>query len=197
MTTCEVCEKNEAIGVASVPGVPYSAAYCNECLNANAHPYFIIVANTACIGGYDQANNQWKEMVDCTLKHLGKTMDEFNHDVKQQDHLIDEELIVVEDKRDFESEAINLIRENPSLKKLAEASQFDKNQLLAEISKSVDACLTEFFGRKIPFVFISMEENNLNFSHNIADKNSLAKILEEASEKLRSYNGEESFIYKH
>jgi|HubBroStandDraft_5_1064220.scaffolds.fasta_scaffold23187_6 hypothetical protein len=33
---CEVCRKNMSIGVACVPGVPYSASYCVECLQAEA-----------------------------------------------------------------------------------------------------------------------------------------------------------------
>ncbi|KKN96777.1 hypothetical protein LCGC14_0164210 [marine sediment metagenome] len=78
---CQVCEKNEAKGVCCVPSVPYSAAYCQECLNANAHPWFIIVANTACVGSYEDCAPWWKEMVEDTCKHLGKTLEEFKAEV--------------------------------------------------------------------------------------------------------------------
>ena len=74
---CEVCEKNEAVGVCCVPGVPMSSAYCRECLQANAHPWNVIVANTACVGSFDDCIPEWKEMVRDTCKHLGKTMEEF------------------------------------------------------------------------------------------------------------------------
>jgi hypothetical protein len=67
--------------VASVPGVPYSAAYCGTCLEANAHPYFIVVANTAYIGGLEHAAPWWQDLVRDTLVHLNKTPDEFSADV--------------------------------------------------------------------------------------------------------------------
>ena len=75
---CEICKDEPAVGVVCVPSVPYSAAYGQKCLDANAHPWFILVANTACIGGLDKAAEFWKEMVECTCKHLGKTIEEFN-----------------------------------------------------------------------------------------------------------------------
>lgn len=90
--TCEVCGKEPAIGVAAVPGVPYSAAYGELCLEANAHPYWVCVQNTAMAGngtdGYYGAAKWWKDMVDDTLAHLGKTHDEFIADVlkSQEDY---------------------------------------------------------------------------------------------------------------
>lgn len=80
---CDVCKKNRSVGVCCVPGVPISMSYCKECLEANAHPYDIIVANTACVGGYNESADWWKEMVDCTLKHLGKTREEFDRNVAE------------------------------------------------------------------------------------------------------------------
>jgi hypothetical protein len=81
MPTCEVCKKEQAVGVCCVPGVPYSAAYCKTCLDANAHPYFIVVANTACIGGLEHSAPWWQDIVRDTLVHLGKTPEEFKADV--------------------------------------------------------------------------------------------------------------------
>jgi hypothetical protein len=78
---CEACNKNEAIGVASVPGVPYSAAYCKECLKNNNHPMFILIANTACCDGIDNCSDWWKEMVSSSLKVQNKTLDWFNQEV--------------------------------------------------------------------------------------------------------------------
>lgn len=80
---CEVCNKNEAVGVACVPMVPMSCAYCSECLRANAHPWGILIANTICLGGLDQANEDWKQMVTDTCAHLGKTLEEFNAEVAE------------------------------------------------------------------------------------------------------------------
>ena len=79
---CEVCEKNEIVGVTCVPGIPYSAGYCKECLRANAHPWFILVAQVACCGGLEKVHEGFVEMVECTCKHLGKSMDQFKEDVR-------------------------------------------------------------------------------------------------------------------
>lgn len=79
--TCEVCNKAESIGVCCVPGVPYSAAYCRGCLEANAHPWFALVANTACCDGFDKTNTEWQEMVKATCTHLGRTLDQFGQEV--------------------------------------------------------------------------------------------------------------------
>jgi hypothetical protein len=49
--TCEVCGTEQAVGVACVPGIPYSAAYGRECLLRGAQPYHIVRANVACCGG--------------------------------------------------------------------------------------------------------------------------------------------------
>lgn len=81
--TCNVCGKNEAVGVAAMPGVPASFAYCRLCVNANAHPYPMIVNNTAMIGGLDDAADWWREMVECTLRHLGIERSKFDADVDE------------------------------------------------------------------------------------------------------------------
>lgn len=79
--TCEVCGEEEAVGVASVPGVPISVAYGPKCLEANAHPWGILVANTAILGGLEHTAAWWQHMVKCTCTHLGRTLDEFNDEV--------------------------------------------------------------------------------------------------------------------
>lgn len=86
---CEVCDKNEIVGVCSVPGVPYSARYCRECLQANSHPMGILVANTACIGGYDESAEWWREMVNDSLKAQGKTLEWFKAEVEKAKAEID------------------------------------------------------------------------------------------------------------
>ena len=88
--TCDVCGKEEAVGVACVPFVPMSVAYGRECLQANAHPWDVLVANTACLNGLENACKDWKTMVEDTCKHLGKTMEEFNHDVEESIKTLDE-----------------------------------------------------------------------------------------------------------
>lgn len=84
MPICEVCKQNVSVGVYCVPSVPISCAYCEECGKANAHPWWVLVSNTACGGGsLDKMALWWREMVEDTCKHLGKTLDEFNSDVQE------------------------------------------------------------------------------------------------------------------
>ena len=86
---CDVCGVNPQIGVAAVPGVPMSVAYCEECLRANAHPYGILVINTALLGGYEHAAEWWQQMVDDTLAHLSKPRERFDLDVEVELRNID------------------------------------------------------------------------------------------------------------
>lgn len=72
------------LGVACVPGVPYSAAYGVNCLRAGAHPWSILVSNTACIGGWEQSGDWWKQMCTDTWTHLGRTAEEFLAEVEKE-----------------------------------------------------------------------------------------------------------------
>jgi hypothetical protein len=78
---CGVCGKKGEHPIASVPGVPHSAAYCKECFASNAHPYDLVVINTWSCGGYDECVDWWKNMVNDTLKHLKIPREEFDKDV--------------------------------------------------------------------------------------------------------------------
>lgn len=79
--TCAVCGKEPGVGIAAIPGVPASDVYGRECLDANAHPLWALVANTAMVGGYDQAAPWWQDMVDDTLRHLQVPREAFDADV--------------------------------------------------------------------------------------------------------------------
>ena len=87
MAQCEVCEtvmhKGRTI-VLSVPGVPYSACFCHPCRRSGAIPYWILVANTQCIGGYDQSADWWRDIIGDTLNHLGITMEQFLKEVEDE-----------------------------------------------------------------------------------------------------------------
>lgn len=76
--TCECCNVNKAIGVASIPGIPMSIAWCRPCLDAGAIPMWAAVCNTAMAGGYEHAAPWWREVVDDTLAYFGVTMEDFN-----------------------------------------------------------------------------------------------------------------------
>jgi len=42
---CECCQKKKPlVGVASVPGIPVSIAWCHDCLQAGVIPYSMAVA---------------------------------------------------------------------------------------------------------------------------------------------------------
>jgi len=82
MPTCEVCNQRTCVGVCCVPGMPVSAAYCQQCLQANAHPWQYLVANAACCDGLANCAPWFVEMVDHTCTHLGKTREQFDADVK-------------------------------------------------------------------------------------------------------------------
>lgn len=81
---CEVCNTNEAAIICSIPMVPVSCAYCSSCFDANAHPWATLVANTACMDGLERTNEDWKNMVKDTCRHLGRTIEEFNNQVEQE-----------------------------------------------------------------------------------------------------------------
>ena len=79
---CQVCGEDREITVCAVPGVPWSAAYCQECFDANAHPYHIVVSNTWASGGYDECADWWQGIVDDTLRHLKTSRKQFDKDVE-------------------------------------------------------------------------------------------------------------------
>jgi len=87
---CQACNKNESIGVYCVPGCPVSMAYCRECLENNNHPIDILIANTACCNGLDNAADWWIGMVMDSLKCQGKSLEWFNAEVKKSIQLIDD-----------------------------------------------------------------------------------------------------------
>lgn len=80
---CDVCGNGPSIGVGAMPGIPASFAYCKECIQANAHPYAIVVAYTAMLTQEPQASLSdtapwWQQLVADTLARLGKTRAEFD-----------------------------------------------------------------------------------------------------------------------
>lgn len=78
---CEVCNDERAVSAASVPGVPMTVAYGKRCLEANVHPYGVLVAATADLGGLINASHWWREMVQRTCQYLKVSMAQFNEDV--------------------------------------------------------------------------------------------------------------------
>jgi len=82
---CEVCLRevsDEKTVVCAVPGVPFSACFCHDCLASNAIPYAYAVDNTWAMGGYENAGEAWREIIEATLTHLGISMEEFLKDIE-------------------------------------------------------------------------------------------------------------------
>jgi hypothetical protein len=86
---CECCKKNPSVGVASIPGIPMSIAWCTECLAAQVIPIWALSANTACAGGLEQSADWWKELVERTLKYFNKSLEEFNSLVAEDQKTLD------------------------------------------------------------------------------------------------------------
>lgn len=80
---CESCNQRPVLCVACVPGVPYSAGYCRDCLERGIHPWRILVANTAMMGGLEHAASWWREMCEVTWRYHEKTEEEFVAEVKK------------------------------------------------------------------------------------------------------------------
>lgn len=80
---CECCNIHQAIGVASIPYLPVSVAFCIPCLKADNYPYWSIVANTACIGGRQQSSTVWQQMIQSTCQYQDVSMEQFDKDVQQ------------------------------------------------------------------------------------------------------------------
>lgn len=79
---CECCgKKGPLVGVASIPFIPMSIAWCQSCLHAGVLPYWAAVANTASVGGIEQTNEGWQNLVEITLEYFGKSKAEFLLDV--------------------------------------------------------------------------------------------------------------------
>lgn len=98
MGNCDVCNNEPAVGVACVPGMPVSVAYGAACLAANAHPYGLLVANTALIGNYADSTEWWQEMIDATLAHLGKPREQFDADVAESSAEFEREIALADEK---------------------------------------------------------------------------------------------------
>jgi predicted amidophosphoribosyltransferase len=83
---CEACGQsfptNKTV-VGCVPGVPYSACYCHECVQKNSHPMWVLISNTASMGGLHNAHESWRAMVADSLVAQGKSPEWFAQEVEK------------------------------------------------------------------------------------------------------------------
>ena len=101
---CDCCGKEKPVGVASLPGIPVSIAWCPKCLAADVIPYEYLVGNTAMIGNMEKAAPWWMELVDRTLAYFDIDRDKFNEDVEEASKRIDEAAIDLRDRPEPEPE---------------------------------------------------------------------------------------------
>ena len=59
---CDVCGKDEAVGVASLPFAPMSVAFCVPCLKAKAFPLWSMHGSIELAGGPDGCADWFKEL---------------------------------------------------------------------------------------------------------------------------------------
>jgi hypothetical protein len=60
-----------------------SCGFCSECHLVGAIPYFLLVANTAAVGGLEHAAQWWVQTVEFTLDYLDKPREAFENDVRR------------------------------------------------------------------------------------------------------------------
>jgi hypothetical protein len=85
MNKCNVCNKNDSIGVYSSSCGPVSFAYCKQCARKGAEPYGALVAyiSGAVKEGKDAARDAkqisegYQQVIDISLDVAGKTREEF------------------------------------------------------------------------------------------------------------------------
>jgi len=82
--TCNVCDKEPAVGVASSTLGPMSFAYGRECLKANAEPYGPLVTMVAMCGGRANLADWVPPIIEGSLRVAGKSMEDFDADVAQE-----------------------------------------------------------------------------------------------------------------
>lgn len=80
---CAVCRRRPSTAVCCVPGMPVSEAYCDTCLQGDAIPWDLCVANTACIGGLEHCKDEWRAVATATCKLNGRTLEDFCQQVRQ------------------------------------------------------------------------------------------------------------------
>lgn len=83
---CQVCNKNESVGVACSVFGAVSLAYCGECLAANRDSYGLLVATAACIPvdsdrlEITDFREDLFDIIEATLEFHGKTMRDLRRD---------------------------------------------------------------------------------------------------------------------
>ena len=82
---CEVCGEVKEVFVRSSSCGPISLAYCEDCLRNGYEPYKLLICYLAGgVSDYNELSGGYKKLVDINIKHHGKTVEEFNNDLKEE-----------------------------------------------------------------------------------------------------------------
>ena len=87
MKKCEVCGKEGNVAVCCSGLVPFSFSYCDECLTHLAEPYWVLVALTSQLGGWNRVDWNLKRRIKTNLEYLHKDFNEFLQDVDHDQSL--------------------------------------------------------------------------------------------------------------
>lgn len=84
---CGCCGKEKEIeGVASLPGLPMSIAWCRDCLIAQVTPYHACVTMFWMCGMDMSHMDEWaSDLIARSLVYHGKTLDDLKKDAKETD----------------------------------------------------------------------------------------------------------------
>lgn len=91
MPQCQCCNKNVSVGFASVPGMPVSIAWCQECVDAGVTPYGILVFNVGMAGKIQSRDDivatfeDWYvDEIDRTLSYFDVSFEQFVSDINDR-----------------------------------------------------------------------------------------------------------------
>jgi len=83
---CEVCGKNESVGIACSVFGAMSMAYCSDCIRKNRDSYGLLVATAACFPvpsdqiKLEDFREDLRATVTATMKYAGKSWDDLRRE---------------------------------------------------------------------------------------------------------------------
>lgn len=86
---CQVCGDERVVGVfPSTCGDYLKFPYCKRCLDKCLEPYNVMInyISLSCLE-YDGLNGVYKEIVDNNLEFYGKTIEQFNEDLRKANNV--------------------------------------------------------------------------------------------------------------
>lgn len=84
--TCDVCGREAAVIASPVPGAMGTVvAYGQRCLDADVHPYDVLVRVTADVRNELVTSSRWWwDVIERTCTYLGRSVEQFRDDVARR-----------------------------------------------------------------------------------------------------------------